>query len=731
MLLTINSLKQKKSPIVIIIIMLSIGIYTTINLAINHLENSYYDYLKKQNVEYIAFDLKDPLDRNDVIIEKKESKIVFNKNHLIKIIPYEKVKINKPYLIKGNVPKNKNEITILPEYAKENKLKINDFYKINDKSYKIVGFMYDPSYIYPMIDITNPIFNPSKNNIVFIYKNDFNNIKGIDEDTYVLTFNNYVPHKFDLDNKISDNIIFTNNTVIRLMRISTLKLEILANRKFSKYFLYLLLSISVFIIIINLKKNINEDKKQIGILKSLGYNDLLISFSYLIYPFLSSLIGTILGYIIGLTLYYPLSLMYKKYYNLPLNNYKLDLTLVNESLLAIIIITILAYIFTFLTIRKNTLDLIKENNVKINFFSRLINRLKLPFEYRFKYNFLFKSLDKLIMVIITSFNVSLLMVLILISFNVFNNMIDTSFKGLKYNYLITLNRVDNMEKSLNEDLILNVNLKLKGIKKIDKKIKKVNEDISITGLDDDLNFLEILDENNYNINDYLIDEYGIIISKTLKEVLNVDIGDILIFENFEYKIVNISNEYLNMVGYVNRNNLSYNLNLNSYSYNQIASNKIKNIDNVKQVISLNDLKENLIIKVKQLQINTYIIVIFASILSFIIIISIAEIIIDENRLTIALMKVIGYENKKISQLIINIYTPFIVISYLLASLLMPYLLRKIIKVLTTTINMAIPIIFTKKMFLLGLIILLLIYYLAINLVKKKVNKIPLSIILKN
>ena len=62
--------------------------------------------------------------------EREISKTVSDGKKLYKVIPYnENKKINRIYLVEGNYPINKNEITILPSFAKKNKIKIGDIRK--------------------------------------------------------------------------------------------------------------------------------------------------------------------------------------------------------------------------------------------------------------------------------------------------------------------------------------------------------------------------------------------------------------------------------------------------------------------------------------------------------------------------------------------------------------------------------------------------------------------------
>ena len=117
-------------------------------------------------------------------------------------------------------------------------------------------------------------------------------------------------------------------------------------------------------------------------------------------------------------------------------------------------------------------------------------------------------------------------------------------------------------------------------------------------------------------------------------------------------------------------------------------------------------------------------------MALIIIMVIANIVVEENKKTISLMKVLGYENKRISKIVLNIYTPFIIIAYLISIPVMTKILKMIVKALLGDTKITIPIEADPVMLGFGLIGLLAAYYLALALSKKVLNKIPLAIALK-
>ena len=142
------------------------------------------------------------------------------------------------------------------------------------------------------------------------------------------------------------------------------------------------------------------------------------------------------------------------------------------------------------------------------------------------------------------------------------------------------------------------------------------------------------------------------------------------------------------------------------------------------------MKNNIEKSIEKYNASIYIVILFASIMAFVIIAVIANIVVEENKKMISLMKVMGYQNKKISSIVLNIYTPIIIISYLLSIPAMTSLLKKIVAVLAGDMEMTIPISLSPFLAIIGLIGLVVAYYIAIFLSKKVLNKIPLAVALK-
>lgn len=703
------------------------------------------------------------LEKYDFSYYKEISKVDTEDKKLYKAIPYDKNKnINIPYLVEGNMPENKDEVTVLPSFAKNNNINIGDNYSIGDKEYKVVGFAYSPDHILPIISINSPIFSEKNHNISYMTSSTFEEFPGIKETAYVGAFNDK-DKILDFETlsdmfKNDENITLDATSAIRLSRVNALEAEIKTDRIFAKYFMYLLLAISVFVIIVITKKRIEDERLQIGVLKALGYNRIKIAISYLVYPIFGSIIGGAIGFFAGAFASGYLSNIYLSYFNMPIDGYRFNINyLLEDIFVPLIILSILAFLIAICLLRKKPLKLLKEgSNLKVNFFSKFVTFVtkKLPFKTRFRYSLASRSLGKLLIVTLTSFCTGLLIVLVLIGLNMFSSMLDKTFNGMKLKNQVTY--IGTMSGySDTEDYIYTTNMTLEEVissngdsHKIERK-KEGSEDIedytvNINGIDKELRLLEAKDKDGNKVYPKLVNYDDIIINQNIAKIADASVGDILVFKSgdkeFRYKLVAIDNSFMGGSAYVKRAPLAkefendeaaYNIKFtNDDKYSSMSNLSKEETEKIANIMSIEDLRENLENQMSSSNGAIYFVIIFASIMAFVIILIIANIVVEENKKTISLMKVMGYDDKNISSIVLNIYTPFIIIAYLLSIPAMKKLLEFIVSKLTGSIDFAIPIEFSFVKALIGLAGLLISYFIAIFISRRTLNKVPLSVALK-
>jgi putative ABC transport system permease protein len=120
----------------------------------------------------------------------------------------------------------------------------------------------------------------------------------------------------------------------------------------------------------------------------------------------------------------------------------------------------------------------------------------------------------------------------------------------------------------------------------------------------------------------------------------------------------------------------------------------------------------------------------AFILGLIIIFLVTGMIIQENKITISLFKVLGYRPKEVNKLILDSNTPVVVIGYVIG---IPVLLASVtafMQSLTESLQMTIPARLSIWSMLLGFAVVMFTYQVAKLLSKRKVDRIPMDEVLK-
>ncbi len=704
-----------------------------------------YDINKDKNAEV----LRDLSRRYKFSYEISASKLGQEEDIMYRVFAYNKdKKINKPYLVKGSFPTSSGEITILDGYANKNNLKIKDKIKVGDKEYKIVGFAYASDFMYPLINISSPMFDEEKHNIIFMTNDDYKAFNGVEEKVNSIKYKE--GNRTDDILKNESKISLSMNDYIRLARIKSPEMEFKSDRLFAESFLYLLLGVSAIIILVIAKKRIDDERLQVGVLKALGYSRSSIAISYLLYPIIGGLVGGILGFSLGYLLHPIVTELFISFFNLPVLPISFNYSyLIRSTVIPVIVLSILTYFIFLYMLRHKALYLLKEgSNIKVNLISRLVSRITtiLPFKERLRISLANRSIGKLFIVSLSSFLTGLLIVFILIAYNLFSYIIGSSFNSIKYDYVVNYIK-PSKEINLVDDLILTRTFEIKKVYDKDDNIKELKErkedsknNVSIEGIDKELHYFELYNNKNNKISSDL-SEGKIIINENIARVIGINIGDKIVFKDLDFKYVvsDIAESYNGFVAYVNREEFSKAMNM-ELSYNKKYSkdstySKYSNIDNeeiqnISGLFSVRDLERNMNSALEVYNLSLYVVIIFAAIMVFIIVLIIANIVIEENRRTIALMKAIGYKKKEINSIVLNMYTPFIIVSYLLSIPAMIYILKYIVSILTKDIEFAIPISISYIKAFIGLVVLLVGYYIAMFISKKTLNRIPLAVSLK-
>ena len=167
-----------------------------------------------------------------------------------------------------------------------------------------------------------------------------------------------------------------------------LKEDIAKMSLMGKIFPVVFFIVATLVTITTITRMIEEDRKNIGVFKALGYSKKIIIIRYLVYSLLAALIGTLLGTIIGsLVILDVLYVSYGDMYDLPELSNKFNMFYISISLLVSLLSTVfVTWIVTLKALKEKTADLLRP---QIGTKGKVILLERFPFIWN-RFSFLYK-----------------------------------------------------------------------------------------------------------------------------------------------------------------------------------------------------------------------------------------------------------------------------------------------------------------------------------------------------
>lgn len=435
----------------------------------------------------------------------------------------------------------------------------------------------------------------------------------------------------------------------------------------AKIFPTIFFAVAILISLVSMSRMVEEDRMEIGTLKSLGFNNRHIRKKYLIYSFSATLLGGLIGSISGFTLL-PLYIwnIYKLLYDIPVFNY--DLNPMNTIIgLTIAIICICGT--TILTIRKvvkeKPSDLLRPkappNGKRI-----LLERIKIVWNnINFSNKIMFRNLFRYKKrALITIGGIMGCTSVMLVGFGIRDSVID--IPNIQFNDVFHFDEMLYLTNEINDELN-----NYKEIKHVvntymsNVEINNYQVNLMVPEDSNDLKYVLNLKDKETKEKLKLIDN-KVIISDKLSDLTNKKINDKIIIkttDNKEYEFI-ISGICENYVGhYIFMNKNTYEENIDNFKINisylklnnlkneeKLAKELLKN-DEVMTIMSLNTTIENVNNSLSSLNSVVIILILLSAALSFVVLYNLANINISERKREIATLKVLGFNNKEVDNYI--------------------------------------------------------------------------------
>ena len=461
-----------------------------------------------------------------------------------------------------------------------------------------------------------------------------------------------------LDNYLKDIEILDSYTYEKSPMYSYIDTNIGVMQKLSTivpiaFYIIILIILFLFVSIM-----IKQGKKEIAILRLLGKTTNNIRLGFCVSNLIVAIVGLVLGFIIGL---FPMIYMveyFKNFFLLPNVVYTVNGLSIILSILATVIVVELATVIATLELDKITpVEILKNEEYQNRKISKITEWITSKFKPFTKFSILvyIRNKSKLILGIICT---SATVVLIFSSLayigsknKIFNNYFDDRihytaqiFKNgvIQDEELDELRKLDYIESA---DLLRYFNVKL--------KYNNKEQDIVINALDNKNKYISIFDKDN---NEIAYPESGIVLEEHIAKNLGLKLNDEVTINGVKFKIVDISFQSLGRVNYISL--------ADSYKLKSSFDTIVLNMDNDKKDELINKVSNNdkYIYTVFNDEIREYnkeifdsytipaiIIIIFALIIGYIIIININLYNLLDQKKNLSIFRSLGFGYSEISK----------------------------------------------------------------------------------
>ncbi len=234
--------------------------------------------------------------------------------------------IGKFVLTEGHLPEeNKNQIIVSQNFAAENQIKIGDKIPIissgKQNQLEVVGIGRAPEYIYALRNKAQIFPDPLHFGICFANDDTISRVSGKNNISQII----YTVKKGYEQKEVEKNleILFKPygivSTYARKDHFSNVMLtqELDQLKGAIVVMPLIMLSVSAMILFIMIKRMVDKQRAQIGLLKAFGMDDRKIFLHYLAYSVIVSILGGLVGIVLSELLTKPLLDAYKMVYNMP------------------------------------------------------------------------------------------------------------------------------------------------------------------------------------------------------------------------------------------------------------------------------------------------------------------------------------------------------------------------------------------------------------------------------
>ncbi len=667
-------------------------------------------------------------------------------------------KVNKVCLMEGKFPKKTDEIAIDRMYADNNDLKVGDTLKDANGTWKITGLVALSDYSALFQDNNDTMFDSIKFGVAVVTDDAFQQFENADLSySYAWKYKDE-PSDDAEEKKVSDDLMKSMSKKVTLEEVVPRYLNQAINfagedlggdRAMIIILLYMIMVIMAFVFAVTISNTITKEANVIGTLRASGYTRGELLRHYMTMPILVTLIGAIIGNILGYT--YMKDVIANVYYgSYSLTSY---VTIWNSdaflltTVVPILIMVVVTFFVLHAKLKLSPLKFIRRDLSKKKQKRAFKLSARIPFFQRFRLRVIFQNRKNYLVLLIGLAFANMLLMFGLALPEVLNHYQYEIENGIFANYQYMLQVPVSVKNAADETK------KLQALLQYSEGVKTENEDAekfsaySLETLGDEakqekVTIYGITEDSKYiSLNLKKLKDKEVYISSAYADKYLLKIGDSITLKEkykdkkYTFKVAGIYDYAAAVTVFMDQSKLNDFFGLGEdYFCGYLSDTKITDIDEkyISTVIDLDSLS-----KVSR-QLNNsmgnmmYMVDGFAVAIFMVIIYLLSKLIIEKNAQSISMTKILGYTNSEISRLYILATSIVVVVGILGTMPLIKWFLVYVFRIMMMEsysgwLPLYIPIWVYVKMFALGVVT-----YAVVGVIEyRRIRKVPMDEALKN
>ena len=567
--------------------------------------------------------------------------------------------INLYSITEGKDAEKNDEIIISEGYAVFNKVSIGDLITIGNKEYTVTGFFQRPDYLYMLQNEDDSYKNVTTFFLAYVTDEEYENIGG-GNCLYLVRYSE--ENQADFRKVVNEKYYMrTYISAKENMRIDMVKMQAEMFSIISYIILIVMPLIVVVLVSIVINRKVKSEQKLIGTLTALGYKKSKLMLHYAGFAMIPGLFGGIFAIFFTMIFAQPFGEVCLADYEPMRIKCHLDPI---AAALGIIVPTVMYILAAMRSVnkllKKDTVLLLNGNSEQgEKNFKNILVKNKITFRIKYALRSLIGNPSRTFVVFLGVFLGSYIALLGYSFLDTMDNTKQNLIDGVgRYEYQYVLNELVEGSEYGGEPVIMST------------MENKSGEQFSMIGTTDFNPYLSLkdIDGNDISLTD------GYYVTSVMAMLQKVQTGDKiticnpLTLEEFEITITGVLGNDMQNAVFSNKENVAQIMGIDENVSNVIMSDVALNIPDSKiiQTIKKADAKEQFQNMSNQMNIMIYFLIGIGAITCVASIYVAVNMLVSENRSNISMLKVLGYRDKQINRIVLNVNNILLPIGFILS-----------------------------------------------------------------